>query len=114
MKFKVRVEAKEIRCADRFIGAGNVLAFVMEIGKREAVLLSEAMERGERLPVSELAEKLQQAEGIDTVVFDGVITQRLVDIASQKKVKYLVAARVSDVVKQPLNVHLITFADIQG
>jgi DNA primase len=83
-------------------------------GTLEAVLLSEAMEKVERLPVSELAEKLQQTEGIDTVVFDGVITQRLVDIASQKKVKYLVAARVSDVVKQPLNVHLITFADIQG
>jgi DNA primase len=83
-------------------------------GTLESVLLNEAMEKIERLPVSELAEKLQQAENIDTVVFDGVITQRLVDIASQKKVKYLVAARVSDVVKQPLNVHLITFADIQG
>ena len=83
-------------------------------GTLEAVLLNEGMERVERLPVSELAEKLQQAESIDTVVFDGVITQRLVDIAAQKKVKYLVAARVSDVVKQPLNVHLITFADIQG
>lgn len=83
-------------------------------GTLEAVLLNEAMEKMERLPVSELAEKLQQIENIDTVVFDGVITQRLVDIASQKKVKYLVAARVSDVVKQPLNVHLITFADIQG
>lgn len=83
-------------------------------GTLEAVLLNESMERMDRLPVSELAEKLQQAENIDTVVFDGVITQRLVDAAAQKKVKYLVAARVSDVVKQPLNVHLITFADIQG
>ncbi len=83
-------------------------------GTLEAVLLNEKMERIERLPVSELAEKLQQSENIDTVVFDGVITQRLVDVANQKTVKYLVAARVSDVLKQPLNVHLITFADIQG
>ncbi len=83
-------------------------------GTLEAVLLNEKMEQKERLPVSELAEKLQQTEDVDTVVFDGVITQRLVDVASQKNVKYLVAARVSDVVKQPLNVHLITFADIQG
>ena len=83
-------------------------------GTLESVLLNEGMERIERLPVSELAEKLQQTENIDTVVFDGVITQRLVDIAAQKNVKYLIAARVSDVVKQPLNVHLITFADIQG
>jgi DNA primase len=83
-------------------------------GTLEASLLNDKMEVVERLPVSELAEKLQQVEGIDTVVFDGVITQRLVDAANLKKVKYLVAARVSDVVKHPLNVHLITFADIEG
>ncbi|MFQ6068351.1 MAG: DNA primase DnaG [Candidatus Bathyarchaeia archaeon] len=83
-------------------------------GTLEAVLFNEKMESIERLPVSELAEKLQQTEDIDTVVFDGVITQRLVDVANKKKVKYLVAARISDVVKQPLDVHLITFADIQG
>jgi len=83
-------------------------------GTLEAVLFNEKMDQLERLPVSGLAEKLQQAEGIDTVVFDGVITQRLVDIANDKNVKYLVAARVSDVVKQPLKVHLLTFADLEG
>jgi len=43
LKLKVRVEAKEVRGADGIVGAGNVLAFVMEIGKREAVLLSEPL-----------------------------------------------------------------------
>ena len=80
-------------------------------GTLEAVLFSEKMEQVERLPVSGLAEKLQQAEGVDTVVFDGVITQRLLDIANEKNIKYLVAARVSEAVKQPLRVHLITFDD---
>jgi len=83
-------------------------------GTLEAVLFSEKMEQIERLPVSGLAEKLQQVEGVDTVVFDGVITQRLVDIANDKNVKFLVAARVSDVVKQPLKVHLLTFADVES
>ena len=83
-------------------------------GTLEAVMYSEKMEQLERLPVSGLAEKLQQVEGVDTVVFDGVITQRLVDIANDKNVKFLVAARVSDVVKQPLKVHLLTFADVEG
>jgi len=82
-------------------------------GTLEAVLFTEKMEQIQRLPVSELAERLQQVEGVDTVVFDGVITQRLVDVASEKNVKYLVAARISDVIKQPLNLHLLTFADIQ-
>jgi len=83
-------------------------------GTLEAILFNEKMEQIERLPVSGLAEKLQQAEGVDTVVFDGVITQRLVDIANEKNVKFLVAARISDVVKQPLKVHLLTFADVEG
>ena len=83
-------------------------------GTLEAVLFTEKMEQIQRLPVSELAEKLQQVEGVDTIVFDGVITQRLVDISNEKNVKYLVAARISDVIKQPLNLHLLTFRDIQG
>jgi len=82
-------------------------------GTLEAVLFNEKMEQIERLPVSGLAEKLQQTEGVDTVVFDGVITQRLVDLANEKNIKYLVAARVSEVVKQPLRVHLITFDDVK-
>jgi len=83
-------------------------------GTLEAILLSEKMKQIERIPVSELAEKLQQTKAVDTIVFDGVITQRLIDAASERNIKYIVAARVSDAVKQPLNVHLLTFADIQG
>jgi len=81
-------------------------------GTLEAILLDENMKEIERMPVSELAERLKEIDGVDTVVFDGVITQRLVDIASEKKIKYLVAARISDVIKQPLNVKLLTFDSI--
>jgi DNA primase len=83
-------------------------------GTLEAVLFGEKMEQIERLPVSALAEKLQQTDGVDTVVFDGVITQRLVDIASDKGIKFLVAARVSDQVKQSLKVHLLTFSEMES
>ena len=81
-------------------------------GTLEAVLLDEKMNEITRMPVSKLAEKLKEIEGVNTVVFDGVITQRIVDIASEKKIKYLVAARISDVIKQPLNVKLLTFDNI--
>ncbi len=108
-QMKGRRERRRVLVPKQIVGVAKELE-----GSLEAVMLNEKMEQMERLPVSELAEKLQQTENVDTVVFDGIITQRLVDVASQKKVKYLVAARVSDVVKQPLDVHLITFADIQG
>ncbi|UCH31149.1 MAG: DNA primase [Candidatus Bathyarchaeota archaeon] len=108
-KIPKKKEKRRLLVPKQIVGVAKELE-----GTLEAVLLNKKMEDVDRLPVSELAEKLQQTEEVDTVVFDGVITQRLVDVANQKKIKYLVAARVSDVVKQPLNIHLITFADIQG
>ncbi|RLI13350.1 DNA primase [Candidatus Bathyarchaeota archaeon] len=83
-------------------------------GTREAILLDEKMNEISRLPVSELAEKLKEMDGVNTVVFDGVITQRLVDIASEKNIKYLIAVRISDVIKQSLNVKLLTFNNISN
>lgn len=80
-------------------------------GTLEAVLLNEKLEQIERLPVSQLVEKLQQTAGVDTVVFDGIITQRIVDIAAEKNIKRIVASRVSEAVKPVLNVELVTFQD---
>lgn len=82
------------------------------VGSLEAVLLNEKLEQVERLPVSQLAEKLQQITGVDTLVFDGIITQRIVDIASEKNIKRIVASRVSEAVKPALNVDLNTFHEI--
>jgi len=109
------VRAKKVRERRKILVPKQIVEARKELeGTLEAVLFNEKMEQIERLPVSGLAEKLQQIEGVDTVVFDGVITQRLVDIANEKNVKYLVAARVSEVVKQPLKIHLLTFADVEG
>lgn len=83
-------------------------------GTLEAVLFSKEMEQVEQLPVSELAERLQEVEGVDTVVFDGVVTQRLVDIADEKDIRYIVAARISNLIKQPLRVNILTFADVKA
>jgi DNA primase len=81
-------------------------------GTLEAVLLNEKLEPIERLPVSQLAEKLQQEEGVDTIIFDGIITQRIVDVASEKNIKRIVASRISDAVKPSLTVQLMTFAEV--
>ena len=115
---KVPIEefkAKKVRERRKILVPKQIVEARKELeGTLEAVLFNEKMEQIERLPVRDLADKLQQTEGIDTVVFDGVITQRLVDIANERNVKFLVAARVSDAVKQPLKIHLLTFADVEG
>ncbi|MBS7657135.1 MAG: DNA primase DnaG [Candidatus Bathyarchaeia archaeon] len=98
---------KKVLVPKEIIEAANELK-----GTLEAILLDDKMNKIGRIPVSELAEKLREVEGVNTVVFDGVTTQRLIDIASEKNIKYLVAARVSDVIKQPLNVNLLTFNEV--
>ncbi|MGW8289357.1 MAG: DNA primase DnaG, partial [Candidatus Bathyarchaeia archaeon] len=80
-------------------------------GTLEAILFDEKLKQTERLPVSQLAEKLQQTKGVDTVIFDGIITQRIVDVAGEKGIKRIVASRISEAVKPALNVELITFKD---
>lgn len=81
-------------------------------GTLEAVLLNEKLEQVERMPVSQLAEKLQEVQGVDTIIFDGIITQRIVDVASEKNIKKIIASRISEAVKPSLTVQLMTFPEI--
>ena len=81
-------------------------------GTLEAVLLNDKLEPIERMPVNQLAEKLQEMEGVDTIVFDGIITQRIVDVASEKNIKKIIASRISEAVKPSLTVQLMTFSEI--
>jgi len=81
-------------------------------GTLEAALLNDKLEVVGKLPVSELAEKLLGAENVNAVVFDGVVTQRLVDLAAEKGIKYLLGGRISDVIRRPPNLRLLTFDEV--
>ena len=106
---KPKREKRKIEVSKEFVQTIKELE-----GTLEAVLLSEKMERIEQLPVSQLAEKLQQTNGVNTVIFDGIITQRIIDVANNKNIKNIIASRVSEAVKTPLNVQLLTFSEIKG
>ncbi len=81
-------------------------------GTLEAVLLDEKYETITQTPVSDLCTKLQEAESVHTIVFDGVITQRLVDISGDKGVKRILGDRISGVVKRPVDIQLLTVAEV--
>ncbi len=117
--FKPKEQKKPERPTERVPEKPRIIEFPEQIvqvakslvGSLEAVLLNEKLEQIERLPVSQLAERLQQVTGVDTVIFDGIITQRIVDIASEKDIKTIIASRVSEAVKPALNVELHTFQE---
>jgi DNA primase len=104
--FKSKKERAKIEIPDAISKTAKALQ-----GTLEAVLLNEKLEQIERLPVSQLAEKLQKTSSVGTVVFDGIITQRIVDVAGEKNIKRIVASRISEAVKPALNVELVTFKD---
>jgi DNA primase len=78
-------------------------------GTGSGAILDEALNMTKEVEVEEIYEEIKNIEGTaDTVIFDGVISQRLVDVASQKGIKKLVAFNSVNIVKKPQNIQLIT------
>ncbi len=77
-------------------------------GSLKAVLLDAKDKEIKTLPVRELTDELKKSKNIETVVFDGIITQRLLDIAHNKNVKTIVGMKMGNVVKQPKSVKVVT------
>ncbi|MFO8078557.1 MAG: DNA primase DnaG [Thermoplasmatota archaeon] len=77
-------------------------------GSLKAVLLDKKDKELKKIPVRELTDELKKSKNIETVVFDGIITQRLLDIAHNKNVKTVVGMKMGNVVKTPKSVNVIT------
>ena len=66
------------------------------------------------MPTRDLAEKLQNSsDTAKKVVFNGIITQRLVDIASEVGIDTLIARKVGNIPKLPTSLDLISWEEIQ-
>ena len=60
------------------------------------------------LPVREVIKSLEEIPGTKVIVFDGIITQRLVDLAQNKGVELLVGEKLGNVNKKPEKIELVT------
>jgi DNA primase len=83
-------------------------------GTLEAVVFDEEGKELSKMPVSELAEKIPSLENARVVLFDGVVTQRLLDTAASKGIKYVIGDRISDGAKKPANVSVMTLNDLSA
>jgi DNA primase len=92
----------------------NYAAMLDEIsGSLKAVLLDGKDKELKKIPVRELTDELKKSDNISTVVFDGIITQRLLDIANNKNIKEIVGIKIGNVVKMPASVKVLTKKDVQ-
>jgi DNA primase len=83
-------------------------------GTLEAAVFDETGKEVAHLPVSELANQLPTIEAPYTLVFDGVITQRILDLADQKKIKFVLGDRLSEIAKKPSNINVLTMSELGG
>src|SRR3989442_15480383 len=81
-------------------------------GTLEARVFDETGKEVARMPVSELAEKIPSMDNAHTVVFDGVVTQRLLDLATSKNLKFLIGHPVSDLAKKSAKLSAMTLDDL--
>ncbi len=63
--------------------------------------------------VAELAKTLETQESVTAIVFDGVVTQRLVDTASKKSTALLIGAAIADIENRPRGMQILTFDDLE-
>ncbi|MFH1821094.1 MAG: DNA primase DnaG [Methanobacteriota archaeon] len=81
-------------------------------GTLKAQLLNEKLELIEEVQVRDVKERLSKTPDIKAVVFDGVVTQELADLAAGRGVQYAVGMR-SRVESAPKNLRVITLEELR-
>ena len=87
--------------------------FRKHMDELDGTLCARLMDRNQNVlkevAVRDLARELKESNGeVNGVIFDGVVTQRVLDIAADKGLEYLIGAKMGNVVKRPSCVKVLT------
>lgn len=77
----------------------------------EAVLLDDSMRILVKMPVSDIVKQLGVSEGGKFLVLDGIVTQRLIDVADRAAIEFIVGHRTT-ANKKPSTVKVYTFEEL--
>ncbi len=81
-------------------------------GTLEAILLDQGLQEIGRFPISELVQKMEGTAGAQYLIFDGIVTQRLVESAARVGVKGIIGHRTGELSQVPDDVRIGTFRDL--
>ncbi|HII09050.1 MAG TPA: DNA primase [Methanosphaera sp.] len=99
-----KTETKPIKKQNKYL---TLLDEIKGTGKSN--LFDEEFNVIKEVKVENLFNEIKNSDNkIKTVVFDGIISQRLVDLAKEKNIECLVAVKMSEVVKKPETIKIIT------
>ncbi len=81
-------------------------------GTLEAVFLDQSLQEIGRFPISELVQKMESAGGAQFLIFDGIVTQRLVETAARVGIKGIIGHRTGELNDIPDEMRIGTFRDL--
>lgn len=77
-------------------------------GTLKGILVNEDDEKVAKVDVKDLAKEMKKHENLKAVAFDGIITQRLIDIAYTKKIDQLVGTKKGKIKKSKgVDIHIV-------
>ncbi|RLE60052.1 MAG: DNA primase, partial [Thermoprotei archaeon] len=105
---KMEVPVREIEIPEKVIASLHELR-----GTLEAIVYDKEWNEVRRIAVRDLAEYLEKCkEEVSYLVFDGIVTQRIVDLSVDKGIKIIVGARIGDMTKKVEGVAIVTFDEL--
>ena len=82
-------------------------------GTGKAVIINKALVHSDKISVKDLARTIPDSIDPTVVIFDGLITQRLVEIAIDKGIKEIYATKIGNIPKKPTNIKMWTKGDFE-
>lgn len=65
-----------------------------------------------KVSVRDLVDAISLTDEVRAVVFDGVVTQRLVDVAAERGIERLVGIKIGNIAKKPVDLKILSFGDM--
>ncbi len=91
----------------------NIISSIKE--EKIAKLLNGNGKVLEEVPTRDLADELlENDKDVEKVVFNGIVTQRLVDIASEKGIKKLIGRKVGNIPKLPTSLEVLPWEQLEN
>jgi len=81
-------------------------------GSSKARLLDDTDVVSAEVPVRDLVETLKTSKQTRAIIFDGIITQRILDIAAEMKMHSVVGTKMGTITKQPAGIEVWTRSDL--
>ena len=82
-------------------------------GSLEAHLYDSSMNELLKVPVNELVKTLEESKDSEHLIFDGIVTERLVELADTNGIKSIITNRLGNVKNSKTSLKIVTFNQIR-